>query len=142
MRLIIDASVIVASLRAGEPYTEAAWRIVSRFLRGELELLSLSLLPYEVTNAFWKAVVRGALSKEEAVAALREFEKFNLPLKSVPCEEAFKLASTYNISSYDAAYLALAESEKIPLVTADRRLHNAVGGRCKWLIWVEDYKEG
>lgn len=35
-----------------------------------------------------------------------------------------------NVTAYDAAYVALAESLGCPLLTADRRLANAPGPRC------------
>lgn len=137
-RLVIDASVVVASLRTEEAYNEKAWGVISDFLRGELELLSIPLLPFEVTNAIWKATMRGGLSREEALDLLREFERFNLPLREISFEKALELASTHNISAYDASYLALAEAEGVPLITADKRLCNAVGG--DQVMWVGDYR--
>ncbi len=36
------------------------------------------------------------------------------------------------------APLALAQAERAPLITADKRLYNALKGRFKWIRWVEE----
>ena len=36
-----------------------------------------------------------------------------------------------NVTTYDAAYVALAEALRVPLLTADARLANAPGIRCE-----------
>jgi predicted nucleic acid-binding protein len=77
----------------------------------------------------------------DARAKLREFEAFNLPEREVATQETLRIAHTYNRSAYDAAYLALAESEQIPLVTADKHLYNAVKDRSRLVLWVEDFEQ-
>jgi len=37
---------------------------------------------------------------------------------------------------YDASYLALAETEGIPLITADEGLYSAVRKDLKWVKWI------
>jgi predicted nucleic acid-binding protein len=44
-------------------------------------------------------------------------------------------------SAYDAAYLALADREREPLITADERLYNAVHPKLKWVLWLGNYTE-
>ncbi len=39
----------------------------------------------------------------------------------------------YNLSAYDASYLALADEESIPLITADERLYNTVKKDLPWI---------
>lgn len=138
-RLIVDASVLIASLLPDEPYRAAALNVLTRFLSDNLELLTLPLLRYEVTNALWKALAAGRVKLEDAEEALREFEAFNIPERDVSSVEILKLAQTYGRSAYDSAYLALAQAEQVPLITADRRLYNALTGRFAWLLWVEDF---
>ena len=77
----------------------------------------------------------------DAQAALREFEAFNLPEREVATQEILRIAHTYNRSAYDAAYLTLAESEQIPLVTADKHLYNAMKDRSRLVLWVEDFEQ-
>jgi len=41
-----------------------------------------------------------------------------------------------NVTSYDAAYVALAELLDVPLLTADARLARAPGPRCAVELWA------
>ena len=140
-KLIIDASVVTASLLPDEPYRDMALRILRGFLSEDLELVTVSLLRYELTNLLWKAIDRSKVKLDDALAALKEFEAFNLPECEVSSREALKLAHAHNRSAYDAAYLALAEAEQAPLVTADKHLYNALKNRFRWLLWIEDFKD-
>lgn len=137
-RSVIDASVVIASLLPDEPYRDASLRILRGFLSGNMELITVPLLRFEITNALWKAISRGRVDLKDAQAALREFDAFNLPEYKVPIQEVLKTAHTYNRSAYDAAYLTLAKIEHIPLVTADKRLYSALRDRLPWLVWVKD----
>jgi predicted nucleic acid-binding protein len=44
------------------------------------------------------------------------------------------LASRFNCSAFDAAYLVLAQGCREPLITADARLYNAVHADLDWVI--------
>jgi len=74
----------------------------------------------------WKVTSKARKKLSDAQAALREFEAFDLPEREVTTQEILTTAHTYKRSAYDAAYLALAKSEQIPLVTADKHLYDAV----------------
>ena len=139
-RLVIDASVIIASLLPDEPHYDAALRILGEFLSAKLELVSVPLIQFEITNALWQAVRRGRVRLEEAQAALRTFEAFNLPERAVSSQGILTAAHKYTRSAYDAAYLSLAMIEQVPLVTADKRLYNAVKDNLQIILWVEDFK--
>ena len=41
---------------------------------------------------------------------------------------ALAVAAKYAITGYDAQYVALAQSLNVPLITEDRKFHNAVPG--------------
>jgi len=139
-RLVIDASVVIASLLPDEPYRDASLRILKEFLSGNLELFAVPLLRFEITNVLWKAISRGRTKLNDAQAALREFEAFNLPEREVATQEILKTAHTYKCSAYDAAYLVLAKSEQVLLVTADKHLYNAVKDKSRLVLWVEDFE--
>jgi len=138
-RFVVDASVIVASLLPDEPYRDAALHVLTQFLSDSVELVTLPLMKmkYEVANALWKALKAGKVKREDALAALKEFEAFNIPESEVSGVEALKLAQAYDRSAYDAAYLALAKAEKAPFITADKRLYNALKGKFSLLLTVK-----
>ena len=138
-RLVIDASVVIASLLPDEPYRAASLRILKEFFSGRLELFAPLLLQFEITNALWSAISRRRTKLKDAQEALRQFESFNLPQRRVATPEILRTAHAYDRSAYDAAYLALAESEQIPLVTADKRLYNAIKDRSSLILWVEAF---
>ena len=139
-KLVIDASVVIASLLRDEPYRAAALNVLTQFISEALELVTVPLMRYEVTNAVWKAFQLGRVSLEDALEALKKFEAFNIPEVGVSSIEILGLAHAYHRSAYDAAYLALAKAEQAPLITADRRLYNALRGKFPLLLWVEDFK--
>ena len=78
-RLVIDASVVIASLLPDELYRSASLRILKGFVSGNLELFAIPLLRFEITNALWKAISRGRTRLSDAQAALHEFEALALP---------------------------------------------------------------
>lgn len=138
-KLIVDASVVIASLLPDEPYRDPALQLLSQFLLDDLKLLTVPLLKYEVTNAVWKALKIGRIKPSDAEETLREFEVMNIPENQVSCIETLKIAYLYDRSTYDSAYLALAQAQKASLVTADKRLYNALKGKFDYLLWVEDF---
>jgi predicted nucleic acid-binding protein len=58
-------------------------------------------------------------------------------------DDTWHLASTLNRSFYDSLYLALAETQKCALVTADLNFFNALKGSSlsASMLWVEEIKE-
>ncbi len=98
-------------------------------------LVSPFLMPYEVTNALYRYMKAGELTRKEVVVLLDLFS----PLEVVfHCPEdlyrrAIRLSERFSLpAAYDAYYLALAERLGAELWTADRRLANLVGS----LDWV------
>jgi len=63
-RAIIDASVLLASLLPDEPTHPEAQELLGLALLtpAKVELLSTTLLPYELTNGLWQAVRQGRLT--------------------------------------------------------------------------------
>lgn len=141
-KAVIDASVVMAALLPGEPTRPAARRILERYVEDELEVLAPTLLPYELANSLLKAERRPerGVSADVVDEILEKLEELGIPLRPASLGEAVSLARRYDRWAYDAAYLALAEREEAPLVTADKRLFNAVKGRFQWITWVEEFR--
>lgn len=123
--LVVDASVVVKWFIA-EPNSEAALRL----LDVEKKFLAPDHLFAETTNAVWKKVRRGEISREDGREALWQIDNTAVAIKTVPCLElaadAYTIALQYGRSVYDAMYLALAIQQNTRLITADGRLFNAL----------------
>jgi predicted nucleic acid-binding protein len=134
-RIVVDASVAVKWFLP-EPHSLQALRL----LEGERELLAPDLIWAEVGNVLWKRWRQGELVDENARTILKDLRK--VPLLIHPADEiaevAWSFASQFQRSFYDSLYLALASSQSCIMVTADRRLWNAVGSSVPFLVWIED----
>jgi predicted nucleic acid-binding protein len=126
--LILDASVAIAIVW-GEPTAPALLELV----RASVAHGGRRLVPddfwLELTNVL---IRRHGASPEEAVEALREVDDFDL--ESVRLDRPLLLATLdlqarFGLSSYDAAYLALANAEDAQLLTLDVELARAAGRR-------------
>jgi predicted nucleic acid-binding protein len=106
----------------------------------QITIVAPTLLYYEVTNALYRMSKAGLMTLEEASFAQRDALSFQITLyghQQLPNfhENALDLASQFNLSaSYDAHYLALAQSLNSPFFTGDKRLYNTVKNR---LLWVK-----
>lgn len=120
--LVIDASVAVKWVVA-EAGTDDA--LVLRRTR----LIAPDLLVAECANILWKKVRRGELTPDEASLAARLLERADIDLKPMRTllDAASRLAVMLDHPAYDCVYLAFAEAEGCPFVTADDRLLRRVG---------------
>ena len=123
--IVVDASVLVTAL-ADDGDDGAA-------VRNRLEAERLSapeLVDLEVASAFRKLCTAKRLAPDRAAQAIGDLAA--LRLARVPhrplLSRCWELRD--NLSVYDAAYVAVAETLEVPLVTADRRLADAPGVTC------------
>lgn len=87
------------------------------------DLHAPSLLDIEVVSALRGLTRAGHLSGTRAQDALTDFD--DLPVQRWPAADALRRRAFQlrdNPSSYDAAYVALAEALECPLLTRDARL--------------------
>jgi predicted nucleic acid-binding protein len=124
--LVIDASAVLATLIVGGASIDTiADRISSARLHAP------DHLPIEVTNVLRRRRNAGTLSDGEAGVALEGFQRLSThlwPLESIS-DRVWELG--HNLTSYDAAYVAIAEQLDVSLLTADVRLSLASGPRCR-----------
>ncbi|HUP21307.1 MAG TPA: type II toxin-antitoxin system VapC family toxin [Thermoanaerobaculia bacterium] len=121
MRKVVDASAVAALLFA-EPGAE---RVVGAL--GTAQLLAPTLLRYEVANVCRRKILARPDERTELLAALALLPLLELREVRIPLEPAVALADQHDLTVYDAAYLWLATSLGLPLVTGDRRLCKAAG---------------
>ncbi len=126
MKLIVDASVALKWFLPDEPWADRAIRL----LETDGELLAPEWIVPEVCNAVWKMVRNGRLSGERGEHIVSLLPSFFVRLVPVVNEapRAMAIALTINHPVYDCFYVALAEREHVPLVTADNRLIARLAG--------------
>ena len=125
MPVVVDASALGA-MAFGEPEGPA----LAAHLKGET-LIAPTLLDYELVNVAIKKVRRGKASPGEAVLLLAAALRVPIKRRPVRGDEVFALAEQTGLTAYDAAYLWLARTADVELVTLDRQLADvtdALGG--------------
>jgi predicted nucleic acid-binding protein len=123
--IVVDASVIAPALADDDADGE---RARSR-LQGE-RLTAPAVLDLEVVSVIRKAFLSGALSRRRAGSALADLVDLDLERVSHRRMLVRIWELHQNLTPYDAAYVALAETIDATLITADRRLSLAPGPRC------------
>ncbi|MDQ6772002.1 MAG: type II toxin-antitoxin system VapC family toxin [Candidatus Dormibacteraeota bacterium] len=124
--IVVDASVLAPALADdGQDGDESRTR-----LRAQV-LVAPELIDLDVVSVFRRLLFGGQLPARRARLALADLT--HLPLRRTPhrplLSRCWELRA--NLSIYDAAYIALAETLDIVLVTADARLSRAPGLRCQ-----------
>jgi predicted nucleic acid-binding protein len=121
--LVVDTSVLVKWFKtAGEELTAEAAALREHVDRTRATVFAPALLCYEVANIL---VRKADLGTAEAAALLETMSRWPIHLAGPEPEllhRGARLARDYDITFYDAAFVALAEALGCPLVTADRRL--------------------
>jgi predicted nucleic acid-binding protein len=126
MSLIIDASLTVSWYFDDEatPATEAVLDTVS-----ETGAVVPTLWRLEVANAFQSAIRRKRLTASYRDRSLNELTR--LPIVVDPETDTYawtttlRLAERFSLTTYDSAYLELAQRRKLPLATLDSALRAA-----------------
>lgn len=128
MSVVADASVLVAA--AADAGSDGRW--AETVLEGS-PLFAPSLVLAEAANILRRLERDGQLTRLEATAALRDLLRLDLELFPFApvAERVWELR--HNLTSYDAWYVALAESLGAPLATLDGRLRRAAGPKCRFL---------
>ena len=138
--VVVDASVVLKWQLDDEEYIPQATALRNDFyVHGATKAIAPHLLFYEVINGILTAARRRRLDSDEAVEAVCNLMSLGMELRAVEPGRVLKLALEHNLAAYDAAYLALAESEGCELWTGDRPFYQAVKGELPQVKWIGDY---
>ena len=112
-------------VRRGRPGSGRAEQVAK-----ENELIAPELIVAEVHNALWRVERAGRLSAEDVVEATASFPRyFDRLFALTPLAPlAARIARAVDHPVYDCFYIALAEIDGSPMVTADRRLLERLAG--------------
>jgi predicted nucleic acid-binding protein len=127
--IVADASVVVAALlRRG---MSASW---AESVMVDEVLVAPHLMPGEVAHVLRRTVLAGEISAD--FGALVHHDLVDMPILLVPYGPYFaRIWELHdNVSTYDAWYIAVAETFDCPLATLDRRLARAPGPRCDFRL--------
>ncbi len=119
-QLVLDASVM-AKLFLDEEGSDKAIELKDRHVKGEIEIMAPSLLKYELINAL-KSKRFSKNQIKDALEVVRDYGFSVVDPEDAVFDEAIELVSDYNISSYDASYVALAKGLETEMCTADQKL--------------------
>ena len=127
MNLVIDASVVI-KFYVPEILSDKAVEALSRVTDGELVLYAPDLVYPETGNILWKKQRRRELTSEEvdeianAIIALPMIIESSKPI--IPL--AVSIAMHSGITVYDAMYVAVARVYETQMITADKKLTDAL----------------
>ena len=128
--IVLDASALLEVLLR-TPQADAVEKRI--FSVGET-LHAPHLIDAEVAQVLRRYAAQGDIEPERAREALQDLG--DLPLTRYPhrlfLPRIWELRN--NLTAYDAAYIALAESLPAPLITSDRRLAGASGHEADILL--------
>lgn len=121
MRFVVDASVLFKIL-VSEADTDLAIRLLQAGVGAP------DLIFSEVANALWKAHRRGGIALNDLRRAASVLTRVDLDVIEgrLLTGAALKHAAALDHAAYDCIYLALAEREGVPVVTADARFQRKV----------------
>ena len=128
MTAVVDASTLVASLV--DPGPEGTW---AEQAMANNDIAGPELVLAEASNTLRRLERAGDLSTAVANVAQRILVRTDIQLYRFAPVADRVWALRNNLTSYDAWYVAIAESLDCPLLTLDRRLVRATGPRCQIL---------
>ena len=137
-RYVVDASV-AAKWYFPEELSDRADAVLEK----AGEILAPGVLVLEVAQLAWKRARRGEIGEATADRIVSELRK--VPFEINPAADlvsaALPLALHHGFTLTDAFYIALAVQAGCPLVTADRRLYDALraGPLASHASWLGDF---
>ena len=132
---VVDASVAV------KWFVEEAHTAEARsLLPPDAVRIAPDFILVEFAHVMLKQVRRGPLSPDDArLANARLVSLVTLHPASQLVRSAFEIGLGFDRSVYDGLYVALALRRSCQLVTADRRLYNALAPTFSdTMLWIED----
>ena len=139
--VVVDASLAVKWL-VEEDDSDKAHSMLQSWIAQDITRIAPYLMPFEVSNALHRRVLRGELSVGDSTRMMARLLESSLELHQPPGlhVRALQLASQLNQrAAYDAHYLALAESIGCELWTADERFYRSTDQSIHNVRWIGEF---
>ncbi|KXU35572.1 hypothetical protein AXK11_06190 [Cephaloticoccus primus] len=143
--VVIDPSVSV-SWGMEDEQTPFSAQLLTEIHRRAFLPITIPLFWYELRSVMINNVRRGRVRADKVSEFLRYMHTLGIATRTTPTDdEVCALAYRYQLTGYDASYLALAVSERAILATNDQDLARAAfaeGLELRTLLAPERYRSG
>lgn len=126
--VVLDSSVVIKWFRRYEELREQALELRQAYLDGRLLIYVPDLLIYEIANVLRYKPDMNQGKVQQVLQSLFDMGIVINRIGPEVIERAVEIAYSYDVTVYDAAFIALAERLEADFITADekliRKLHN------------------
>lgn len=140
--IVIDASAAIKWFFTDESDVQSAADLLIDYQQNKLHFIVPRLFHYEIMNSVHIAVRMKRIPENSGKEILKDL--FLIETKIIDSDglikSAYLYARQYNISVYDASYLAAAKEHKAALYTADRKFYDTVKSKERLVKWIGDYR--
>jgi predicted nucleic acid-binding protein len=120
-RKVIDASIVVKWF-IDESNSDKALKLREQFILQEIQFAIPSLMYYEVLNALKYSNQFDKIDLQTAGESLENYSFDVFTMKGDYGKKTIELAMDYDLTIYDASYIALAITLETELYTADEKI--------------------
>jgi len=120
--VLLDSSVVIKGFRRSEIWREAAIFLRQEYLNGRLKIYVTSLLILEIANVLRYKPDMTSFQVQEALRSLYDLQLKIVDLSQEAIIKAIDLAYSWDLTIYDATFVATALNLNIPFITADEKL--------------------
>jgi len=123
MKVVFDTSAVIKWFLK-EKDSEKCREIRNLHIEGKVEIHSVDFMLVELSNVLRYAK---GISKQDVVEAIEAIKALDIKLVSMQklLKDAIDRSFTYNLTVYDALYIALSEKLEAPLITYDMEILQA-----------------
>lgn len=123
---VVDSSIYISYLLPDEKLPSGLTSIINKFVNNKVDFVAPTIIKYEIGNAMKSAVKQKRLQEPEATAIYDTFLEFPIHYFSQNYQKTLNLSFKYDLSFYDASYLALAIEKNAKLITLDKKLQDCI----------------
>lgn len=137
--VVVDSGILLASVLLDEPLTTEAQRLLAEWSKAHVQLAAPRLFRYELVAVIRKAVFQKRITDTHSAQLLDETLDYPVEFHddNVLLKHAFEIATRFNLPrTYDAQYLALAETLNCEFWTADKTLYNSIHPQFSRIHWL------
>lgn len=140
-RCVIDASVCIKHF-IPDPLSLKVDQLLTHATNPQNQFFVPDLFYIESTNILWKYIRSGLYPAVNVTADLATLKSLQLQVVSTSdlMADAVNLALRYNISAYDACYVALSQQVEAILLTLDAKLVRALNNSGENICLFSDFE--